>query len=83
MNDTRHLAALLGFAFVAAWIGFNFGYALLCILGAGLFYALASVLDGSLDLGDLQARVAGQANGPGARQPSRAPRTTGARPQVQ
>ena len=56
MND-RRLAAALGFAFVAAWIAFNFGYALLCLLGAAIFWAAASVLDGNLDLGDLQARL--------------------------
>jgi hypothetical protein len=54
---TRHLAAILGFAFVAAWIAMSFGYALLCLLGAGVFYALAAVLDGDIDLGELQARV--------------------------
>lgn len=57
MTNTRHFAALLGFAFVAAWIGFNFGYAILCLLGAGAFYALAGVLQGSIDLGELQARL--------------------------
>lgn len=56
MND-RRLAAGLGFAFAAAWIAFNFGYALLCLLGAAIFWAAASVLDGNLDLGDLQARL--------------------------
>jgi len=55
--STRHLAALLGFAFVAAWIALNFGYALLCLIGAGVFYAVASVLEGDVDLGELQARV--------------------------
>jgi len=55
--STRHLAALLGFAFVATWIALNFGYALLCMLGAGAFYAIASVLEGDIDLGELQARV--------------------------
>jgi len=55
--STRHLAALLGFAFVATWIALNFGYALLCLFGAGAFYALASVLEGDIDLGELQARV--------------------------
>ena len=29
----KHLLALLGFAFVAAWIAFTFGYALLCLVG--------------------------------------------------
>jgi len=56
MND-RQLAAALGFAFVAAWIAFNFGYALLCLAGAAAFWATARVLDGNLDLGGLQARL--------------------------
>ena len=56
----RHLAALLGFAFVAAWIALSFGYALLCLLGAAVFYALAAVVDGDVDLGELQARVTQQ-----------------------
>ena len=74
--NTRQLAALLGFAFVAAWIALNFGYALLCLIGAGAFYALAAVLEGEIDLGDLQARVRQPAAGPdrpagpsGARRP--------------
>ena len=54
---TRPLAALLGFAFVAAWIALNFGYALLCLLGAAAFYAVAAVLENDIDLGALQARV--------------------------
>ncbi|MGH2941518.1 MAG: hypothetical protein ACRDLN_01895 [Solirubrobacteraceae bacterium] len=57
---TRQFAALMGFAFVAAWIVLNLGYALLCLLGAGLFYALGAVLDGDVDLGELQARVTQQ-----------------------
>ena len=62
MNDRRHLAAILGFAFVAAWIGFNFGYAVLCLLGAGAFYALAGVAAGSVDLGELQERFTGRSS---------------------
>lgn len=55
----KQFAALLGsFAFAAAWISFNFGYALLCLLVAGLFYAGASLLQGELDLGELQDRFA-------------------------
>jgi hypothetical protein len=55
--NPRHLAALLGFAFVAAWIALSFGYALLCLAGAGVFYALAAVFEGDVDLGELQSRV--------------------------
>jgi hypothetical protein len=58
--NTRQLAALLGFAFVAAWIALSFGYALLCLAGAGIFYALAAVLQGEIDLGELQSRVTQQ-----------------------
>jgi hypothetical protein len=61
MND-RQFAALLGFAFVAAWIGFSFGYALLCLVGAGAFYLLAGVAAGSVDLGELQERVTGRSS---------------------
>jgi hypothetical protein len=57
---TRHVAALVGFAFVAAWIALSFGYALLCLLGAAIFYALAAVAEGDVDLGELQARVTQQ-----------------------
>jgi hypothetical protein len=56
MITRKHLAALLGFAFVAAWIAFNFGYALLCLAGAALFYYTAAFLEGELDLGEVQAR---------------------------
>ena len=59
MITRKHFAALIGFAFVAAWIGFNFGYALLCLVGAALFYYVASFLEGEIDLGELQARFAG------------------------
>jgi hypothetical protein len=61
MND-RQFAALLGFAFAAAWIGFNFGYALLCLVGAGAFYLLAGVVAGSVDLGELQERITGRSS---------------------
>ena len=60
---TRQFAALIGFAFVAAWIALSFGYALLCLLGAGAFYALAAVLEGDIDLGELQSRVTQQPPG--------------------
>jgi hypothetical protein len=56
MTD-RHFAALIGFAFVAAWVALNFGYALLCLIGAGVFYAVAAVMEGDIDLGELQSRV--------------------------
>ena len=58
MNFKQFLG-LLGFLFVAAWIGFNFGYAILCLVGAGLFYAIGALLQGELDLGDIQSRIQG------------------------
>jgi hypothetical protein len=51
------MAALLGFAFVAVWIADNFGSAVLCLLGAGVFAALAALYRGELDLNDLQERL--------------------------
>ena len=75
--NLRHFAALLGFAFVAAWIALSFGYALLCLLGAGVFYALAAVFEGDVDLGDLQSRVTQRPPAPPSR--ARTPR----RPRVQ
>lgn len=49
-------AAALGFAFVAIWIGFDFAHAILCLLGALVFYLGTALLSGQLDLADLQAR---------------------------
>lgn len=56
MITPKHLAALLGFAFAAAWIGFNFGYAVLCLVAAAVFYFATSLVEGGVDLGELQAR---------------------------
>lgn len=57
MIDVKHLLSLLGFLFVTAWIAFNFGYAILCLLGAGVFYGVGALLQGDLDLSDVQLRV--------------------------
>jgi hypothetical protein len=57
MIDKRQMAAAAGFAFVAAWIGFSFGEALLCLLGAVLCWLAAGVLEGKVDLGELQSRL--------------------------
>jgi len=53
----KNFLSLLGFLFVAAWIAFGFGDAILCLVGAGVFYALGAVLAGDLDLGEVQSRV--------------------------
>lgn len=55
--DRKQFGALLGFLFVAAWIGFNFGYALLCLVGAGLFYLVGAYLEGDVDVVELQSRL--------------------------
>ncbi|MGI8593831.1 MAG: hypothetical protein ACR2ML_05615 [Solirubrobacteraceae bacterium] len=57
--NPKHLAALLGFAFVVAWIAFGLGNALLCLLGAALFYAAAALAQGEIDLAQLQDRIQG------------------------
>lgn len=54
---SKQFAALLGFLFVGAWIGFGFGDAILCLIGAVVFYLAAGVKDGEIDLGELQARL--------------------------
>ena len=58
---SAQFAALLGFLFTAAWVGFGFGEAVLCLIGAGVFagllYAGQAFLRGDIDLGELQARM--------------------------
>ena len=55
MNPT-HFAALLGFLFVAAWIGLGFGNAVLCLLGAAACYLVTAFYRGELDVQALQQR---------------------------
>ena len=57
MITLKHYLALMGFLFVAAWIGFNFGQAILCLVGAVVFYLIGEVVQGELDLGEMQARI--------------------------
>lgn len=57
MITVKHYLGLLGFLFVAAWIGFDFGRAVLCLVGAVVFYLVGEVMQGELDLGEMQARV--------------------------
>jgi hypothetical protein len=54
---TKQFSALLGFLFVAVWVAENVGYALLCLVGAALFGAIGAIVEGELDLGDLQGRL--------------------------
>lgn len=58
MNIKQYLG-LVGFAFVAVWIGSSFGDAVLCLVGLGLFYAIGAIVQGELDLGDVQERLRG------------------------
>jgi hypothetical protein len=55
--NPQQLAALLGFLFVAAWAGLGFGDAVLCLLGAGVFYVGTAVYRGEMDLAELQQRA--------------------------
>jgi large-conductance mechanosensitive channel len=57
MITIKHYLGLLGFLFVAAWIGFDFGQAVLCLVGAVIFYLIGEVVQGELDLGEMQARM--------------------------
>jgi len=55
--NLKYYLGLLGFLFVAAWIALDFGDAILCLVGAIVFYAVGSVLEGEVDLGEMQARM--------------------------
>lgn len=76
MIERRQLAAVAGFAFVAAWIGFSFGEALLCLVGAAVFWLAAGVIEGKIDLGELQSRLSREEAppGPSSAGPGPAPR---------
>jgi hypothetical protein len=67
---TQHFYALIGFLFVTVWIAFNFGYAILCLLGAAAFYFGSGFLQGGVDLGELQSRFQ-QRTGGGSPAPGR------------
>ncbi len=56
MMSPGQFAAALGFAFVAVWIGFDFAHAILCLVGALVFYVGGALLLGQLDLAELQGR---------------------------
>lgn len=55
--NTKQFISLLAFLFIAVWAGPGFGYAVLCLLGAAVFYAGTAFYRRELDLGDLQQRV--------------------------
>ena len=56
--NPQQLAALIGFLFVAAWAALGFGDAVLCLVGAAVFYAATAFYRGELDLAELQQRAA-------------------------
>lgn len=58
MITIKHYLGLVGFLFVAAWIAFDdFGDAVLCLVGAAVFYLIGEIVQGELDLGEMQARI--------------------------
>ena len=71
-------AALLGFLSTAVWIGFGFGEAILCLVGAGVFagllYAGEGFLRGDIDLGELQTRFTNRPDASGSPAPRAQPR---------
>jgi hypothetical protein len=63
--NAKQLAGLLGFLFVAAWVGFGFGDAILCLIGAAVFYLATAFYQGDVDVAELQRRASqprGRAN---------------------
>lgn len=55
----QQLAAVIGFLFVAAWASLGFGDAVLCLVGAIVFYLVTAFYRGELDLAEVQQRAAG------------------------
>ena len=54
--DPKFVAAVLGFAFVAMWIAVDFGAAVLCLVGAIVFWGIAAFVRGELDITRIQSR---------------------------
>ncbi len=59
----QQFSALLGFLFVAAWAALSLGDAILCLIGAAIFYAASGVYRGELDIGELQQRIPSSGGG--------------------
>ena len=60
MMTSSQFAAALGFAFVAVWIAMGFGSAVLCLVGAAIFYAVVLLARGDVDLAEVQSRLGGR-----------------------
>ena len=54
--DPKLVAAVLGFAFVAMWIAVDFGAAVLCLVGAIVFWGIAAFVRRELDMAQIQSR---------------------------
>ena len=54
--SARPFAALIGFLFVLVWIRYDFGDAVLCLVGAVVFWLAIQLLLGELNLAVLQSR---------------------------
>ena len=54
---SQQFAALFGFLFVAAWAALGFGDAILCLIGAAVFWAAGAFYRGELDLASIQERA--------------------------
>jgi len=54
-----YFAALMGFLFVAAWAALGIGDALLCLIGAAVFYIVTAFYRGELDASSFQQRGGG------------------------
>lgn len=59
-----YFAGLLGFLFVAAWAALGFGDAVLCLVGAAVFYLVTAFYRGELDLESFQQRSQGRQSRP-------------------
>jgi hypothetical protein len=55
--SSKQFAAVLGFAFVAIWITLNFGWAVLCLIGALVFYVAAVLIEQAMHSTDVFAIV--------------------------
>ncbi len=55
--NLKQFLGLFGFLFIAVWIAFGFGDAILCLLGGAVFYAVGALLQGEIDLGEVQSRI--------------------------
>ena len=53
----KQFFALIGFGFVLVWAAVGLGTAVLCLIGAAVFAALAGIVEGDVDLAEVQDRV--------------------------